>query len=262
MAINIRCKNCKAEMKLSAKKCKKCGTPIPKKGKIYKVIVRVNNKRVTKTVNNLELAKEIESKFKIDIARKTFNLERKKPAIKLCEVWKQYLPWAKQNKKTWRDDFYNYKKHIEPLFSDKQLDEITAFDVEKLISSMKEKKNVRGKPYAMGTIRHQIILLSRLYSLANKWELFTGDNPCQKVKKPKLNNQITEFLKDDELKSLLETLDNWQNKMSSSFIKFALYTGLRHGELFKLTWEDIDFDRSIVTLRDPKGKQNQDTAFI
>jgi len=256
MAINIRCNACKAEMKLSSKKCKKCGAAIPK-NKTYKVIVRMNGQRVTKTVHNLELAREIESKLKVDIARKDFDLERKKPAIRLCDVWKRYLPWAKENKKTWRDDFYNYKNHIEPLFGKKQLDQISSFDIEKMILSLKKQKTTRGKPYAMATIKHQIVFLSRLYSIANHWGLYTGDNPCQKVKKPKLNNQVTEYLTDDELTRLQDTLKIWPDKMSSSFVKFALCTGLRRGEMFKLTWNDIDFDRNSVTLIDPKGKENQ-----
>ncbi len=109
--------------------------------------------------------------LKIEIARKDFDLERKKPAIGLCDVWKKYLPWAKENRKTWRDDFYNYKNHIRPVFGEKQLDQISPFDIEKMILSMKKRKNARGKPYAMATIKHQIVLLSRIYSIANQGEL-------------------------------------------------------------------------------------------
>jgi integrase len=37
----------------------------------------------------------------------------------------------------------------------------------------------------------------------------------------------------------------------------ALFTGARRGELFKLKWSDIDFERNFITLRDPKGKKDQ-----
>ena len=41
--------------------------------------------------------------------------------------------------------------------------------------------------------------------------------------------------------------------VSAAFVKFTLLTGMRRGELFKLTWDDIDFERGMVTLREPKG---------
>ena len=36
-------------------------------------------------------------------------------------------------------------------------------------------------------------------------------------------------------------------------MKFAMFTGLRRGELFKLTWDDVDFERGMITLKEPKG---------
>ncbi len=111
MAINIRCQNCKTDMKLGTKKCHKCGTPVSR-NKTYRVIVRVNGKRTTRAVNNLELAKEVEAKLKTDIARGEFDIQKKKDAITLNELWKKYLPWAKVNKKTWRDDMYYYDFHL------------------------------------------------------------------------------------------------------------------------------------------------------
>jgi integrase len=37
----------------------------------------------------------------------------------------------------------------------------------------------------------------------------------------------------------------------------ALYTGMRRGELFKLEWKHIDFDRGFINIIDPKGGPSQ-----
>ena len=37
----------------------------------------------------------------------------------------------------------------------------------------------------------------------------------------------------------------------------ALFTGMRAGELFRLKWDDLDFERGFINIRDPKGGQDQ-----
>ncbi|XCN73508.1 MAG: site-specific integrase [Candidatus Electrothrix aestuarii] len=255
MAINIRC-SCGGEAKLKTKVCPRCDTPFPKKGRKYKVSVRMNGKKVTRTVTNLELAKEIEAKLKVDIAKGEFNIQRKRAPL-LHDVWKRFLPWAQEHKKSWKSDMYNYQKHLQPIFEKKQLDRISSFDVERLKMNMKQGKNMHNKSYAPATIKHVIVLLSRLYTVAGQWGMYDGMNPCDKVAKPKLNNQVTEFLNDMQLTNLLEVLENWPKYSDAAFIKILLYTGLRRGELFKLSWQDINLERQTVILRDPKGKQDE-----
>ncbi len=36
---------------------------------------------------------------------------------------------------------------------------------------------------------------------------------------------------------------------SQNLWKFAVYSGLRHGELAALAWEDVDFEKGIVNVR-------------
>jgi hypothetical protein len=90
MAIVIRCK-CKTEIKVSTKKYKNCDTIFGKK-KTYKIIVRSRGKKVTRTVSNFSLAKEIESKLKVDIARGEHDLSESlfKPQNKsnIIKMWK------------------------------------------------------------------------------------------------------------------------------------------------------------------------------
>ena len=117
--------------------------------------------------------------------------------------------------------------------------------------------NKRGKPFAAATIKHQLVIIRRLYNLARKWNLYDGKNPIDSVSMPKVDNQQTEFLTDEELTRLLDTLETWPFKDTVAFIKFALFTGLRRGELFKLQWDDVDFERGIITLRDPKSGKTE-----
>ncbi len=257
MAINIRCQKCTIDIKLTAKKCSKCGTPVPKNKK-YRVIVRVNGKRITRTVSNLDLAKDIESSLKVDIARGEYKVQKKASAMNLGLFWdEKYLPWLKETKKSWNIDKYNYTNHIEPELGKKSLDSINPFDVEKLVLAMKKKKNKAGAPLSAATIKHQLILLNRIFNVAEKWGVFIGQNPCKKVEKPKLNNEITEYLSANELTRLLDVLEKWENRMQASIVQFSLYTGVRPNEVFKLEWCDIDSEKKTVTLRDPKGKLDQ-----
>jgi integrase len=183
-------------------------------------------------------------------------LKQKKPPT-LNEVWSTYLPWAKEHKKTWRSDESYYKGHIEPRFGNKRLDSISSFDVEKMKSELRKEKSDRKKPFAKATIKHQLVLLKRLYNVARKWTLYDGSNPLDSVDFPKLDNQKTEFLNQDEVTRLLKVLDEWPIRESAAFIKFALLTGFRRGELFKLTWDNVNLKSGAVTLREPKGGKTE-----
>ena len=37
----------------------------------------------------------------------------------------------------------------------------------------------------------------------------------------------------------------------------ALHIGMRRGEIFKLRWNDLDFNRGFILIRDPKGGKSQ-----
>jgi integrase len=253
MAIHIFCPSCKTSSGLGAKQCSKCGRPFGYSKK-YRVCVSFNGKRITRVVNNLTLAKEAEAAIKGDLLRDEFDIGQKaKKAPTLGQVWAKYLPWAKEHKKSWIDDLRYYRKHLEPRFAGKRLDAISPLDLERLKKELREGTSKRGTPYAPATIKHQIVLLRRLFNLAKKWGLYDGKSPVQAVEMPKVDNHKTEFLSDEELARLLKTLESWPCRESAAFIKFKLLTGLRRGELFKLMWKDVDFKRGFITLRTPKS---------
>ncbi len=260
MAIHSFCTRCKTSSALDAERCSKCGIAFGRSRK-YRVCVSVKEhrgKRITKVVDNLTLARETQTAIKADLLRGDLDINQKpKKVHTLNEVWAKYLPWAKEHKKTWDDDMLHYRKHLEPRFGKKRLDAISAMDIERMKVEMKKGVSKNGKPYSPATIKHQLVLLNRLFNLAYRWGLYAGENPMNRVEVPKLDNHVTEFMTDGEVSRLLQTLETWPYRTSAAFVKFTLLTGMRRGELFKLTWDDIDFERGMVTLREPKGGKTQ-----
>lgn len=258
MAIHIYCTKCYTSNGLDAKSCSKCGVAFGRDKK-YRVCVSIKGNRVTRVVDNLTIAREIQSAIKGDMIRGEFDINRngKKKIPTLGEVWQKYLPWAKEHKKSWINDLRYYHKHLDPRFGKKLLDAISPLDIERLKLEMKKGINKRGKPYAPATIKHQLLILRRLYNLARRWGLFDGRSPLESVEMPRLDNQKTEFLRDDELSRLMDTLETWPCRESAAFVKFALFTGFRRGEIFKMTWEDVDFERDLIRLREPKGGKTE-----
>jgi integrase/ribosomal protein L40E len=289
VAIQIFCTSCKTSNGMDAKKCSKCGTVFTRDKK-YRVCVSVKGKRLTRVADNLTIAREVEAALKGDLVRDEFEIAdhraQEKP-ITLADVWDRYLPWAKENKKSWRDDECYYGRHIEPRFSSRALSDISAFDIEKMKTELKKsfraydirrmeteqehkpedgKKKTKKKPRApekllsAQTIKHQIVIIRRLFNLARKWNLYDGKNPVDSVSMPHIDNEKTEFLTDDELSRLLDTLENWPCRESAALIKFAMFTGCRRGEILGLKWDDVDLQRGMITLRGmdgdgPKGKK-------
>lgn len=70
---------------------------------------------------------------------------------------------------------------------------------------------------------------------------------------PKFDNTKTEDLSEEQVKALFKILDNDSNRQAAIFMKIALFTGLRRGEIIKLKWSDIDFERGFITLSPNKG---------
>ncbi|MGA2935725.1 MAG: site-specific integrase [Syntrophobacteraceae bacterium] len=254
MAIQIYCDECRTSNKLDAKKCRKCGAAFGRE-KTFRIDVSLKGKRITRQAPNLTLAREIESNLKTELLREEFDItaHKTKKAITLADVWTKYLPWAQENKKTWKDDEWNYNRHLRPRFGTKPLESISALDIERMKLELKKAVNKNGKPFTPATIKHQIVLLRRLFNLAAKWRLYNGPNPVASVELPKLDNMKTEYLSDDEIERLRNVLDSWPCQCTASLIKFALLTGLRRGELFRLEWMDVDFEHRLITLRAPKG---------
>ncbi len=257
MAIYLVCPKCKTEYSIKHKTCPKCNTAAPRKDKNYRVSVTHNGKRIRKTVpNSLELAKEIEAKIKSELVSGVYYNRRVKIPT-LDEVWNKYVDVYKVEGKAYNKELSRYKTHIQPRFGKKQLDSINEMSIQKLIMDMKKNKSARGEPYSAKTIKNTIELLSRLFNFAIKQRIYSKENPCKFVKTPRVNNEVVNSLSVSQTKRLLEVLDNYSDVETANLVKLMIFTGMRRGEAFKLEWQDIDFDRGFIHIRNPKGGKDE-----
>ena len=152
MAINLICPECKSNLSVGSKLCRRCGQ-VFSNGKKYRVIVKdQNGKRKTKVFDNISMAKKFESKLKTQILENSLFGIKTVPTID--EVWQKYLAWAKESKKSWKDDEMRWKSHVESHLTGKKMDVITGFDVQRVIKSMRAKKK-----YAPATRKHVLVLI-------------------------------------------------------------------------------------------------------
>lgn len=257
MAIYYRCSECKSEFSIKLKKCSKCGMPVPKTGKVFKIRVMKNKKYITKIVpDSLQNARDIEAKIKSELAAGEYY-DRRKAAHSLDEVWLKYLDSYKARGKAWKAEENRYNQYLKPKLGKKALKDISPFDIESIRVTLAKTETKYGTPYSPKTIKNIIDLLSIIYNYAIDMDLFDGRNPCEKVKRPKINNEVDNTLTVEKLKEFIMFLNSYEYRPVANLLKYLLFTGIRLGEAFKLTYKDIDFKRKTMLLRDPKGGKDQ-----
>ncbi|MDE7293855.1 MAG: site-specific integrase, partial [Oscillospiraceae bacterium] len=77
-----------------------------------------------------------------------------------------------------------------------------------------------------------------------------SDNPCRNVTVPKGEAKEKNIYTVEELAQIFELLDSEDVPAKYwVFIKLAVYSGFRRGELLGLEWKDIDWENNLISVR-------------
>jgi integrase len=158
---------------------------------------------------------------------------------------RDYLPHAKNTKRSWKDDQCRLETGAIPLFKERPIDTITTRDMQQFHAAMKAKNSP-------STANRHLTLLQRMFTLAVEWNLLEK-NPCKGVKKFQESQGAEHFLSEDEVKRFLAALDHSENPVMASALRMLLFTGLRKREVLDLLWSDVDRNAGNIVLRFTKS---------
>lgn len=165
----------------------------------------------------------------------------------LSKLLKEYSK-QKPESRALKIDELRFKAHLKPKYGDKAPSELHQLEVDRLRINLLKVRSPQ-------TVKHVLGLLKRLCNFGVKKQLCSGIG--FKIEMPKVDNRTTEDLSPDQLKKILAAMDASPDRTAATFMKMALFTGMRRGELMKLQWRDVDFDRGFIFIRDPKGGVSQ-----
>jgi integrase len=98
-------------------------------------------------------------------------------------------------------------------------------------------------------VNRYVAALSRVLGFAVRKLRWLDRNPCQSVDRLDEPDGRVRWLTDVEVGRLLDAVDARGKPAFGLFVRVALYTGARRGEIAKLRWADLDLAAGRVTFR-------------
>lgn len=182
---------------------------------------------------------------------KTFGLGNKEITVK--ELEEKWLDLKKMEIST--NALHRYEsilRNVVPRIGGKRL--VSAVTKEELLYIRKElltgyQVRLKGKPLTKGrtavTVNYYMTTIAGMFQFAADHG-YIKVNPFEGIKPLKKARVEPDPLTRDEFIRLIDACRHQQTK---NLWSLAVYTGVRHGELISLAWEDIDLKAGTITIR-------------
>jgi integrase len=157
--------------------------------------------------------------------------------------------YAKDHKRSWKDDAQRLRDHLLPGIGKRKLSEITLSQLQKIHSRLKKEKSP-------ATANRVAALVKHIFTKAGEWKLI-NDNPTMHLKMFTEPPPRDIALTPDQCRELIEACDADENVYAASLFKLAMFTGRRVGELLGAKWTDVNLDKGILTLPQTKAGERQ-----
>ncbi|MCL5268300.1 MAG: site-specific integrase [Bacteroidetes bacterium] len=218
-----------------------------KKGKNYFVVFYYRGKRYEKSckTSHRQVAEAVRRHVEEEVASRTFKIENIEQAnLKLLDEYiEEYLAYSRtsKSKKTLELDTLA-TRNLREYTGNVPLDSITTQQMERLKAALLTK-------YSPTSVNMIVRSLRAAFAKGMLWK-YIGLNPMKGVDYIRLPEEEGPFLSKEDIEKLRGVMNPG---LYCDFIETALYTGMRIGEIRNLSWNDIDFLKMKIRVRNTES---------
>ncbi len=202
---------------------------------------------ISQTFKTKELAIAWARKIEYELDTGIYLSKEDTERITFAELATRYIKEVSPKKKGYKQEAYRLNKIIRE-FESFRIHQIKSMH----IAAYRDRMLSKG--YASASVLNDISMISQVFEMSIKeWGIPLANNPCRNIKKPKVNNQRSRRLTNEEEALILHYARQSRAVLLPHLITVALETGMRLGELLSLTWNHVHLERKFAYLPDTKN---------
>ncbi|MEM9635587.1 MAG: tyrosine-type recombinase/integrase [Pseudomonadota bacterium] len=164
-----------------------------------------------------------------------------------CKAWIKRCERDELERATLRSYRNHVDHHIDPVIGDTLLCELSRSDVRDFVDDMLDKNSRAMTDKVLRSLRSALNEAMDREWIDNNVALFV------KLRRSSRNAPDRIIPSKPEIKAMLNTVSDKYRPL----VVTAIYTGMRMSELRGLRWEDVDFTKSIIQVRQRADRFNQ-----
>ncbi len=228
----------------------------------YSVNIMVDGERIHRVIGRQSdgttrtQAEELIAKFRTDAREGRLHLPKgRKTALTFAKAADSYLKRLEETGgKNVPRKRSHLKLHLKPFFGDQRLNSITTFTVDRY----RKRRAEAGSSKA--TINREFTTLSHLFNKAVEWKWLRAV-PCKVIKEKEGRGRIV-VLSGEEADALLRAAIADHDPDCWLFVLFGLNTAMRHSEILKARFDQIDFARLRLYVPEAKAGQREQPITV
>jgi len=188
-------------------------------------------------------AEDYIQKVRTEARQGRLNLPKgRKLTMGFNEAVKEYMNRLRNDGgKDLKSKHQRFKHHLRPFFTNKPLEIISTFDVDRY----KKKRVAEGA--ASGSVNRELAALSHLFTMAVEWK-WINNRPAT-IKRLKEDTGRIVYLTTGQIERLIEAAIADQCEALYPFIVIGLGTAMRKSEILSIKLSDIDLEKQVIYNR-------------